>query len=157
VADSNSIVLCFSPAKIKKGIAPFTLALRYSEYDDKVLYLPVLDTLLPDDVRYALIQYSETEGVTGIRTDFVINIGRYNIILQAKSDAPALYGGNQPNYVSALYFGADPLISSLLQDPTVMCMFMFQNNAVGTGSWQYNYVDQLQLLNEFDVKLAKDR
>jgi hypothetical protein len=36
-------------------------------------------------------------------------------------------------------------------------MFMFQNNAVGTGSWQYNYVDQLQLLNEFDVKLAKDR
>ena len=157
----SRVVLCFSPDEIQQGGAgPFSISLLYPNYNNGSLYLKVFDKLVPPKVWEAMAQGDFSAGLPGIKTNFTLNIGRYNTIIQAQTVAPQFYA-DSPNFVAPLFFGASELVSKIYdynpdKPSTDSVTYISAGEAVGPIE-RPMYVDQRQLLDEFDVKLSKDR
>ncbi len=153
----SSVYLCFSPAKIDHKAPPFALALHYPRYD-RFLFLTVVEPMLPQDILDKLKTYSGGGGVAGLKTHFELNIGRYNMLLQAQMrETPS---NQSPNYVSAIYQGAPDLVDKIFAyspQPTPEQEVTALWGASVASGIAFNYVDQKQLLNDIDIKLSKDR
>lgn len=152
--EPTAAYLCFSPAKISNGMAPFTLGLEYRAYA-QTLYMPIFDALMPPAVLRELLKFG-SETIHDITTDFDLNIGKYNIILQAKTDAPLLYE-REPNYIGPLFVGASKLVQTVFTDATSKQMPIYIVIPTNALSKSATYVDQKTLLDELDVKFSKLR
>lgn len=158
VSEPSSVFLCFSPQKIDHNMPPFSLAMYYPFYE-KFLFLTVVEPMATRSVLKKLKTYSSAHGVDGLKTHFELNVGRYNMVVQARTaDASA---SPSPNYVSPAYQGASALISKAFQysgqGPRPEQQVTAVHPASAVTGIQLDYVDQKQLLNDLDMKFSKDR
>lgn len=158
--EAASAFLCFSPTKINQHIPPFSIGLFYPAYQ-KSLFLTVVDPMMPEPVLRELYDYSEAHGVAGIKTDVNLDIGAYNMVLQMATRADQLFPKDSPvpNYVSPLYEGLGSLVRQAFyweqNEPKSRQVTFVWPAAV--DRIDARYLDQRQLLDEFDMKLSKDR
>lgn len=159
--ETSSVLLCFSPWKISESLPPFSIGLYYPEYQE-TLYLTVVDRMLtPDDLEQLAHYGDEDYPAPDLFSKINLNVGAYNMILQLSSGRFDLNKQwPAPNFVSPIYQGAPSLLKQT---------FAFDANPPPHGQvtfvWPWAavylldpaYVDQQQLLDDFDMQLSKDR
>ncbi len=157
--EATSVLLCFSPKKIGQRLPPFSLALFYPAYN-RYLFVTVIDPMIPADVLEQLKSYPAIPNGGKLETEFRLNIGQYNMLLQAKTVSD-LYpeGMEPPNYISPLYQGAQDLARQALRPmasgPARDRITYVRSEAV--PAFDLRYVDQRALLDDIDMNLSKDR
>lgn len=158
VDEPASVLLCFSPQKIDHNMPPFSLALYYPAYG-KYLFTTLVEPMATQPVLQKLKTYSSAHAVDGLKTQIGLNIGRYNMVVQARTEDASV--SPAPNYISPVYQGASDLISKAFQyssaGPRPEQQVTAVYPAASVSGVKPSFVDQKQLLDNLDMKFAKDR